>query len=109
VRPLAVTSEKRSPYAPDIPTIAESGVAGFTEAGSDLWFGIVGPAGITKAIAQTLNARLIEAMQTSEVRERMSAQAFELWTSTPEEFARVIRRDYDKWGKIVKAAGVKAD
>ena len=109
VRPLAVTSEKRSPYAADIPTMAESGVSGFTEAGSDLWFGIVGPAGITKAIAQTLNARLIEAMQTSEVRERMSAQAFELWTSTPEEFARVIRRDYDKWGKIVKAAGVKAD
>jgi tripartite-type tricarboxylate transporter receptor subunit TctC len=109
VRALAVTSEARSPHAPDIPTIAESGVKGFAEAGSDLWLGIVGPAGMPKAIVDELNAKLIEAMNTPEIRQRVTAQAFDLWTSTPEEFAKVIRSGHDKWGKIVKATGAKVD
>ena len=109
VRALAVTSATRSPHAPDIPTMAESGIQGFTEAGSDLWFGIVGPAGMPKAVVEKLNAKLIEAMRTPEIRQRVSAQSFELWTSTPEEFAKVIRVDHDKWGKIVKASGAKVD
>lgn len=109
VRALAVTSDKRSPHAPDIPTMAESGIQGFTEAGSDLWFGIVGPAGMPKAVVEILNAKLLEAMRTPEVRQRVNAQAFELWTSTPDEFTKVIRTDYDRWGKIVKASGAKID
>jgi tripartite-type tricarboxylate transporter receptor subunit TctC len=109
VRALAVTSDKRSPFAPDIPTIGESGVKGFSDAGSDLWFGIVGPAGLSKPVVEKLNAKLIEAMRAPEVAQRVSAQAFELWTSTPEEFAKVIRVDHEKWGKIVKASGAKVD
>src|SRR5919106_2139120 len=109
VRALAVTSEKRSRHAPDIPTMAESGIKGFTEAGSDLWLGIVGPAGIPKPILDKLNANLIEALNTPEMRKRVDAQAFELWTSTPAEFANVIRSERDKWGKIVKATGAKVD
>jgi tripartite-type tricarboxylate transporter receptor subunit TctC len=109
VRALAVSSEKRSRHAPDIPTMAESGIKGFAEAGSDLWLGIVGPAGIPKPIVEKLNAKLIEAMNTPEVRQRVDAQAFELWTSTPDEFANVIRSERDKWGKIVKATGAKVD
>ena len=54
-RGFAVTSEKRSPYVPEVPTMAESGMAGYAEAGSDLWFGIVGPAGIPKPIVTKLN------------------------------------------------------
>jgi tripartite-type tricarboxylate transporter receptor subunit TctC len=109
VRALAVTSTTRSPHAPEIPTMAESGIQGYSAAGSDLWFGIVAPAGLPKAVSAKLNEKLIEAMRSPEIRQRISAQMFELWTSTPEEFAHVIRTDYEKWGRIVKASGAKVD
>jgi tripartite-type tricarboxylate transporter receptor subunit TctC len=109
VRALAVTSDTRSPHAPEVPTMAESGIKGYSEAGSDLWFGIVAPAGLPKPITAKLNEKLIEAMRSPEIRQRISVQMFELWTSTPEEFARVIRTDYEKWGRIVKASGARID
>ena len=109
VKALAVTSDRRSPYAPDVPTMAESGVSGFSEAGSDLWFGIVGPAGIPKPIVTKLNESLITAMRSPDMRERASAAGFELWTSSPEQFAEVIRTDRAKWTKIVEASGAKID
>ena len=109
VRALAVTSAKRSPYVPEVPTMDESGVPGYNEAGSDLWFGIVGPAGIPRPIVQKLNAKLIEALRAPDMRERIRIQAFDLWTSTPEEFTRVVQSDRAKWGKIVAAAGAKID
>lgn len=109
VRALAVTSPTRSPHAPEVPTMAESGIKGYSEAGSDLWFGIVAPAGLPKAITAKLNEKLIEAMRSPEIRQRVAAQMFELWTSTPEEFARVIRADHEKWGRIVKASGARVD
>ena len=109
VRALAVTSATRSPFAPDIPTMAESGIKGYSDAGADLWFGIVAPAGLPRSITQMLNAKLIEALRAPEMRQRLSAQAFELWTSSPEEFSRVIRADHEKWGRIVKASGAKVD
>ncbi len=109
VKALAVTSDRRSPYAPDVPTMAESGVQGFSEAGSDLWFGIVGPAGIPKPIVTKLNESLIAAMRSPDMRERASAAGFELWTSSPEQFAEVIRTDRAKWTKIVEASGAKID
>jgi tripartite-type tricarboxylate transporter receptor subunit TctC len=109
VRGLAVTSATRSPFAPDIPTMAESGVKGYSDAGSDLWFGIIAPAGLPKAVTAKLNESLVEALRAPDIRQRISAQAFELWTSTPEEFTRVIRTDYEKWGRIVKASGASID
>ena len=109
VRALAVTSATRSPFAPDIPTMEESGIKGYSDAGADLWFGIVAPAGLPRNISEVLNGKLVEALRSPEVRERLSAQAFEIWTSTPEEFARVIRTDYEKWGRIVKASGARVD
>jgi len=109
VRALAVTSATRSAFAPDVPTMAESGVQGYSEVGADLWFGVVAPAGLAPAIARTLNQKLIEALRSPEIRQRLSAQAFELWTSTPEEFAQVIRTDHEKWGRIVKASGARVD
>jgi tripartite-type tricarboxylate transporter receptor subunit TctC len=89
--------------------MAEAGLKGFSEAGSDLWFGIVGPAGIPRPVVQRLNEALIVAMRSPGMRERISAAGFELWTSTPEEFARVIRADRDRWGPIVRASGAKVD
>jgi len=109
VRALAVTSAKRSPYVPEVPTMDESGVSGYSEAGSDLWFGIVGPAGIPKPIVQKLNAKLIEALRSPDMRQRIRIQAFDVWTSTPEEFSAVLKADHAKWGKIVSAAGAKVD
>jgi len=109
VRGLAVTSATRSPFAPDIPTMAESGVKGYSDAGADLWFGIIAPAGLRKAVTAKLNESLVEALRAPDIRQRISAQAFELWTSTPEEFTRVIRTDYEKWGRIVKASGASID
>lgn len=109
VKALAVTSDRRSPYAPDVPTMAESGVSGFSEAGSDLWFGIVGPAKIPRPIVMKLNETLIAAMRSPDMRERASAAGFELWTSSPEEFAEVVRVDRTKWTKIVEASGAKLE
>ena len=109
VRALAVTSAKRSPYVPDVPTMDESGVPGYNEAGSDLWFGIVGPAGIPKPIVAKLNEKLIEALRAPDMRQRIRIQAFDLWTSTPEEFTAVLKSDHAKWGKIVRAAGARID
>jgi tripartite-type tricarboxylate transporter receptor subunit TctC len=109
VKALAVTSERRSPYAPQVPTMAEAGLKGFSEAGSDRWFGIVGPPGIPKPVVQKLNEALIVAMRSPEMRQRISAAGFELWTSTSDEFAGVIRQDRERWGPIVKASGAKVD
>jgi len=109
VRALAVTSAKRSPYVPEVPTMDEAGVAGYNEAGSDLWFGIVGPAGIPRPIVRTLNEKLIEALRDPEMRQRIRVQAFDLWTSTPEEFTAVLKSDHAKWGRIVRAAGARID
>jgi tripartite-type tricarboxylate transporter receptor subunit TctC len=109
VRALAVTSARRSPYVPEVPTMEESGIKGYSEAGSDLWFGIVGPAGMPKAIVQKLNEKLIEALRAPDMRQRIRLQAFDLWTSTPEEFTAVLKADHVKWGKIVGAAGAKVE
>ncbi len=109
VRALAVTSARRSPYVPEVPTMDESGVPGYNEAGSDLWFGIVGPAGIPKPIVRKLNEKLIEALRAPDMRQRIRIQAFDLWTSTPEEFTAVLKSDHAKWGKIVRAAGARID
>ena len=109
VRALAVTSARRSPYVPEVPTMEESGVSGYNEAGSDLWFGIVGPAGIPRPVVMKLNEKLIEALRAPDMRERIRIQAFDLWTSTPEEFTKVVRADRAKWGKIVAAAGARVD
>jgi tripartite-type tricarboxylate transporter receptor subunit TctC len=89
--------------------MAESGVKGYAEAGSDLWFGVVGPAGIPKPIVRTLNEKLIEALRSPDMRERVRNQAFDLWTSTPEEFTAVVKADLARWGKVVRASGAKAE
>jgi tripartite-type tricarboxylate transporter receptor subunit TctC len=109
VRALAVTSSRRSPYAPEVPTMTESGVPGYSEAGSDLWMGIAGPRGIPRPVAQRLNAELIKAMRSTDLREKIRAQFLDLWTSTPEEFAAVIQADIRKWGKIVRLSGARVD
>lgn len=106
VRALAVTSAKRSQYAPDVPTMKEAGVDGYEEAGSDLWMGIFAPPGTPKPIADRLYAEIVKAMNAPEIVERVRGLAYDIWTLTPEEFAAHLRTDHVKWGKVVKAAGI---
>ncbi len=109
VRGLAVASAKRTPYFPELPTLTESGVRGFDEAGADLWFGIMAPGGTPKPIVARLNEALVASLRSPEMRERIRAQSLDLWTSTPEEFAAVLRSDLTRWGKVVRASGARID
>ena len=109
VRALAVTSAKRSQYAPDVPTMQEAGIAGYAEGGSDLWMGIFAPPATPKPVADRLHAEIVKAMNSPELGERVRALAYDVWTLTPEEFAAHVRSDHAKWGKVVKAAGISPE
>jgi len=109
LRALAVTSRQRSDHAPEIPTMSESGVTGYAEAGSELYFGVFAPAGTPRAVVDRLNAELVKALQSAEVRERMRAQFYSPWTLAPDAFDAFVKTDYDKWGKIVRSAGIKPE
>jgi tripartite-type tricarboxylate transporter receptor subunit TctC len=89
--------------------MAESGVPGYAEAGADLWFGIVAPAGLPKPVLEKLNGELVRVLRSPAMRERIRAQFFDVWTSSPAEFQRVIESDHAKWGKIVRASGARVD
>ena len=106
LRLLAVTSAKRSSAVPEIPTVAESGVPGF-EASN--WFAFMAPAGTPPDIVARLNAEAARAMQASDVREKLAGLGFETQSSTPQELAAFLRRESDKWSKVVKASGAKAE
>ncbi len=106
LRAVAVTSVKRAPALPDVPTIAESGLPGF-EASS--WFGILGPAGTPANVVSRINAEVNKWLQSPEAREHLLAQGAESAGGTPERFAAHIRAETDKWAKVVKASGAKVD
>lgn len=106
VRALGIAAAKRSSAAPDIPTIAESGLPGF-EVGS--WYGLLAPAGTPRDIITRLHAEVVKAVGSQDVRERFQSFGSEPLGSTPEEFATQIRNDILKWAKVVKAAGVRAE
>jgi tripartite-type tricarboxylate transporter receptor subunit TctC len=109
VHAIAVTSMKRSPYAPEIPTLIESGVEGYEKAGADLWIGVFAPPGTPKAIVDHLHAELEKAMKSPAVTERIRGLHYDAWTLPPEEFAAYLRTDYLKWGNITKLAGLKPE
>jgi len=106
LRGIAVTTEKRSPSMPELPTIAETGVKGY-EAGS--WYGLSAPAGTPKPIIDRLHAETLKVMALPDIKERLFKAGFEVVTSTPEEFAAFTKSEIQKWGKLVKATGLKAD
>ena len=106
LRLLAVTSAKRSSAVPDVPTVAESGVPGF-EASN--WFGFMAPAGTPPEIVARLNAEAGKALQAADVREKLAALGFEIQSSTPAELSAFLRRESDKWTKVVKTSGARAE
>jgi tripartite-type tricarboxylate transporter receptor subunit TctC len=106
LRVLAVASARRSPGAPDIPTIAESGYEGFE---SSIWIGFLVPAKTPRAVVQKLNAELNKAASHPDVREKLRAQLMDYHSTTPEEFAALIRSDVAKWSEVVRAANITAN
>lgn len=106
LRALATTGAKRAPATPEVPTIAESGFPKF-EATS--WFGVLAPAGTPRPIVLRLNAEIVRVLKVPEVKERLETVGFELIGSTPEAFAVYMRSEIEKWSKVVKASGIKAE
>ena len=106
LRALGVTSLQRSPLLPEVPTIAEQGFPAYEV---NAWYGWLAPAGTPRQVIALLNAEATKAIKTPEVRERLASDGAVPIGSTPDEFARHIRSEMEKWGKVVKQAGITAD
>ena len=106
LRPLAVTTAKRSPELPDVPTVAEAGVPGY-EATS--WFGMFAPAATPAPVVARLNGALVKVLADPEVKKKLAEQGAEPYSEKPEQFAEFIRKETAKWSKVVKESGATAD
>ncbi len=106
LRPLAMTSAKRSAAMPDIPTVAESGVTGYETAS---WYGVLAPAGTPRPIIDKLSREIVKMVKSADLRERLAADGAEPVGSTPEEFASHIKRELARWAKVIKQARLQAD
>jgi tripartite-type tricarboxylate transporter receptor subunit TctC len=106
VRAVAVTGKERSSVLPGVPTVAESGLAGYEVSA---WFGIFAPAGIPAAITQRLNGEIVRVMGLADVRERLASQGAEPMASSSDAFAEYVRIELTKWSGVVKAAGMRID
>lgn len=106
LRALAVTGAKRAQIAPNLPTVAEAGLAGFE---STQWWGFYGPAGLPAAIVTRLNAETNKVLKTSDVVKRLAADGADAAGGTPVELASYHKADFERWGKVVKAAAIKPE
>jgi len=106
LRPLGVTTAKRSAVLPDVPTIAESGLPGYD---TGVWWGFLAPAGLPAAIKAKLAKDCAEVVQIAAVRDRLSKIGAEPVGGSAEDFDKLIRSDHEKWGPVIKAAGIKGD
>ena len=105
-RALGVIGRRRLAALPDVPTLAESGVAGFE---ASLWFGLNVPAGTPANIVQRLNRETVRVLALQEVKDQLAAQSIEPAPGTSEQFAALIRQETEKWARVVKTAGVKIE
>ena len=106
LRALGVTTAKRTPAAPDVPTIAESGLPGYEQSA---WHGLLAPAGTPEAIITKLHAEVVRALRSKEIAERFAVQGIDVIGSSPAEFAAFIKQDLAKYEKLVKTAGIRID
>ena len=106
LRALGLTGTKRNSAAPEVPTIAESGVPGYEAV---QWYGVLAPANTPKDIVARLNRDLVAILQAADVKERFAGDGGEASPTTPEEFARYIRSESEKWAKVAKAAGIRQE
>ncbi len=103
---LGVGSARRSPALPEVPTIAEAGLPGYEFV---TWHGVLAPKGTPAAIVSLLNARLKETLTAPEQQRLFEQMGFEIVASTPEEFAAHLRRESEKWGKVIKERHIRVE
>jgi tripartite-type tricarboxylate transporter receptor subunit TctC len=104
VRALGVTSLKRLAVMPEVPTIAEAGLPGFE---ATQWFGLLAPVGTSRTVIERLHQESVRAVRLQDTRDRFAVEGLEPVGSTPDEFAAYIASEMSKWGKVIKAAGIK--
>jgi tripartite-type tricarboxylate transporter receptor subunit TctC len=103
LRALAITSDKRSPLLPDVPTVAEAGLPGYRTVS---WNGIMAPAGTPRDVIVKLNAEIGKALALPEVQRTLTTDGSEIRTGSPEEFGQYIRDETERWGKLIKDAKI---
>ena len=106
VRLIGVTSAKRSKFLPEIPAIAESGLPGYA---FDSWFGLLGPAGTPKPVVDQVNAAMARLLKDPVILDRLAKQGIEPQAMTSDEFNRLLRSDFERMAKVVKASGARVD
>jgi tripartite-type tricarboxylate transporter receptor subunit TctC len=109
MRALAVSSPKRLAVLPDVPTVAESGIAGTRGFEADQWYGIVAPAGTPADVVALLNQHINRALNSAEVRTRLAGEGAEPTPTTPQEYGKLIAAEIPRWSKVVKAARITLD
>jgi len=106
LRPIALSGSKRTAAAPGIPTVAESGLPGFAVTS---WFGVAAPAKTPRAVVDRLNSEIVRALNAPDLRERMQGMGADPVGNTPEQYTAFVQNEIAKWGKVIKAAGIKAE
>jgi len=106
LRLLATASGQRPPLLPDVPTIAESGVPGYHH---DVWSAVLMPAKVPPPVVARAAADIARVLNTPATKAKLAAQGIDVQTGTPQALAQLIRDDYARWGKVIKATGIKAE
>ena len=106
LKAIATTGTKRSSVTPDVPTVAEGGVAGYE---APIWLGLMAPAATPKPIIEKLNAEVVKVLRSPDIKEGWTKQGAAPMPMKPDEFERFLRADIEKWGKLVKATGMKGE
>jgi tripartite-type tricarboxylate transporter receptor subunit TctC len=106
LRALGVAGFKRVPSLPDLPTVEEAGIKGVF---CDIWTSIVGPKGMSPGIVNQINSEVARILVSDDVVKNLRTQGIEPFINTPDEFAKLIRNDYDRWSKLIKELGIRAE
>jgi tripartite-type tricarboxylate transporter receptor subunit TctC len=106
LRVLASVGARRLALLPDVPTVAESGVAGYRH---DVWSCVTMPAKVPPAVVAKVSADIARVLNAPDTKARLGAQGIDVQTGSPQELARLIREDYERWGKVIRATGIKAE
>jgi len=106
IRPLGVSGPKRSPALPEVPTIAEAGVPGYS---ATTWNGMVTPAGVPASIVVKLNTALNNTLRSPPIRQRFASLGAEPVGGSTEQFAALIRSEYKKWGEVIRRANARIE
>jgi tripartite-type tricarboxylate transporter receptor subunit TctC len=106
LKTMGISSAKRSPVAPEVPTLSESGLPGFEYS---TWYGMLVPAGTAPALVNYMQSSIAQVLRSQPVAERFSAQGLQTYGSAPADFERYLRSEIDKWDKVIRAADIRSE